>query len=187
MSVRLVELISPSYRDAQVALHADPLGYGTRSGSRGDRWASTVLGVATHYDCWSLLDYGSGHGSLGRALHGTRLAVREFDPAVKGKDSMPSFADLVASIDVLEHIEPERLDAVLAHLRLLARKAVFLVVSTRPSRATLLDGRNAHLIVEPAEWWHSRVEASGFTVQPVPAIPENVKRPGHAWIAVVTP
>lgn len=156
-------------------------------GTSGDRWASTVLGLAEQFDCWSLLDYGAGKGALGQVLHGSRLAVSEYDPAIKGKNNLPSFADLVACIDVLEHVEPERLPAVLAHLRLLARKAVFLVVSTRPSSATLPDGGNAHLIIESDEWWRARVEAAGFTVQPPPFIPADVKRPGKAWIAVVTP
>lgn len=187
MSVRMHDLITPGYRDAQVALHADPQGYGPPSNSRGDRWASTVLGLAEQFDGWSLLDYGCGRGALGRALEGSRLHVREYDPAIDGKDATPSFADLVAVIDVLEHVEPSRLDAVLAHIRLLARKAVFLVVSTRPSSATLPDGRNAHLIVESEAWWQARIERAGFTVQPPPVIPPDVKRPSQAWIAVVTP
>lgn len=181
MSVRAAELISPAYRDVQAELHAGH--YGTR----GDRWSSTLLGIAEECDCWSLLDYGAGKGSLASALQGTRLAVSEYDPAIKGKNNLPSFADLVACIDVLEHVEPDRLSAVLAHLRLLARKAVFLVVSTRPSSAALPDGRNAHLIVESDAWWRARVETAGFTVQPDPVIPADVKRPGEAWIAVVTP
>jgi len=185
--IRAAELISPAYRDAQIALHADPRGYARGGGTRGDRWASTVLGIAEQFDCWSLLDYGAGQGSLGRALNGSRLTVREYDPAIKGKAEMPSFADMAACIDVLEHIEPERLSSVLAHLRQLARKAVFLVVSTRSSETTLPDGRDAHLIIESDDWWRARVEAAGFTVQPPPAIPTDVKRPSQAWIAVVTP
>lgn len=183
MSVKAIELISPAYRQSQVALHARPEGYGTSGG----RWASTILRVAEAYDCWSLLDYGCGQGSLARALSGSRLHVREYDPAVAGKDDLPLFADMVACVDVLGHIEPDCLDAVLCHIRLLARKAVFLVVSTRPSHSTLPDGRNAHVIIESDDWWRARVEAAGFTVQAGPEIPADVKRPAHGWIAVVTP
>lgn len=183
MSIRQVALITPAYQQTQIAMHARPEGYGTRGG----RWASTVLGIAGAYDCWSVLDYGCGQGSLGRALEHTRLSVREYDPAISGKDARPSFADLVACIDVLEHVEPECLDAVLAHLRMLARRALFVVVSTRPARTLLPDGGNAHLIVESPEWWRARVEAAGFTVQPDPFVPDDVKRPAEAWIAVVTP
>lgn len=115
-----------------------------------ESWASFVLMVAEQFDCWS---------------------VRDYNPDANAK---PAFADMVVAIDVLEHVAPDRLDAVLARLRLLARKAVFLTVSE------LSDGRSA-------EWWRARLEAAGFTVQPDPQIPADVKRPAHAWMAVVTP
>jgi 2-polyprenyl-3-methyl-5-hydroxy-6-metoxy-1,4-benzoquinol methylase len=175
-------LISPDYLDTQAALHADPQGYGTK----GSRWAATVLDVALRYDCGSVLDYGCGGGALARVLAGGSISVREYDPAIPGKDGHPSFADLVVCTDVLEHVEPEKLDTVLAHLRKLARKAVFLVVSTRPALRTLPDGRNAHLIVESPAWWAERVQRAGFTVADPPTVwPEKV--PSQAWIAVVTP
>lgn len=174
-------LISPEYRETQIAMHAK--GYGTK----GDRWASTVVGIAQQYQCSSVLDYGCGQGSLAKALQHSGLSVREYDPAITGKNGHPSFADLVVCGDVLEHIEPDKLDQVLRHLKMLARKAVFLVVSTRPARLTLPDGRNAHLIIEDDAWWQARVEGAGFTVHGRPQIPANVKTPSKAWIAVVTP
>ncbi len=90
--------------------------------------------------------------------------MREYDPAIEGKDGRPVFADLVVCTDVLEHIEPDRLDNVLTHLRTLARRAVFVVINTQPSNKTLTDGRNAHLIVEPAVWWYERLQVAAFTV-----------------------
>jgi len=33
----------------------------------------------------------------------------------------------------------------------------FLVIATRPAAKKLADGRNAHLIVEPASWWLPRL------------------------------
>lgn len=179
-------LISQEYREAQMALHAGPKGY-EGYGGKGDRWASTVAGIAEQYDCSSVLDYGCGQGSLAKALNGSGLSVREYDPAIPGKDGHPVFADLVVCTDVLEHIEPDKLDQVLKHLRILARKAVFLVVSTRPALLTLPDGRNAHLTVESSAWWEARVTGAGLTKQAATAIPPNVKLPGKAWIAVVTP
>jgi hypothetical protein len=176
-------LISPAYLETQVALHASPRGYG----GRGDRWATTIVGIAEQYGCGSVLDYGCGQGSLAKALAGSNLVVREYDPAIPGKDGPPAFADLVVCTDVLEHIEPEKLDTVLRHLRVLARKVAFLVIATRPANKTLADGRNAHLIIQGDAWWRAQVDAAGFTVQAGPSIPANVKMPGKAWIAVVTP
>lgn len=182
--IRPSELISPAYRASQVQLHASPLGYG----GKGAKWVDAVLSVATRYDCGgSILDYGCGRGSLGDALARiTGRRCREYDPGVPGKDSLPVFADLVVCTDVLEHVEPGRLDTVLAHLRLLARKAVFVVVCTRPSNKLLPDGGNAHLIIEGDEWWADRMRRAGFRCAAPPDV-LPIKMPGKAWIAVLEP
>lgn len=181
----LVELISPAYLALQRELHSRPDGYG----GKGSKWADGVRGVAAAYEAYSILDYGCGRGSLASALR-TRadiagIRIAEYDPARPGYDRPPAFADLVVCTDVLEHVEPPRLDAVLAHLRTLARKAVFVVIATRTSNKTMSDGRNAHLIVESDEWWRARVTRAGFTVHPGPASP--CTKPSREWVAVLTP
>lgn len=114
-----------------------------------------------------VLDYGCGQGTLRTALKAQGFApdVMEYDPAIKGKDGLPKPAELVACTDVLEHVEPEKLPAVLAHLRRLTLKAAFLLIATRKANKTLPDRRNAHLIVRPADWWTAQVEAAGFRVE----------------------
>jgi hypothetical protein len=67
-------------------------------------------------------------------------------------------ADVVVCNDVLEHVEPEHLDEVLKHMASLAKKAIVLTVATVPAVKTLADGRNAHLIVENARWWYTKLE-----------------------------
>lgn len=181
-------LITPVYKALQVELHGRPNGYG----GKGDKWAQGVLQMASEYGCTSVLDYGCGQGSLARALLARprdvlpALRVSEYDPAVSSKAGPPTFADLVVCTDVLEHVEPDCLEAVLAHLRLLARKAVFVVVATRPSNKTMADGRNAHLILADAAWWAGRLAAAGFTVQPEPPKSPLVKV-SREWVAVLTP
>jgi hypothetical protein len=86
------------------------------------------------------------------------LTVWEFDPAMAGKDVLSSERpDIVAAIDVMEHIEPEFLEGVLQTIHSLQPKAVLLLVSTRAAKKLLADGRNAHLIVQPKEWWVERL------------------------------
>ncbi len=177
------ELISKSYRASQVALHARPGGYG----GKGDKWAQAVADLVRAHDATSVLDYGAGQRSLSRALKALlppSVRVTDYDPAVPAIDGMPSFADLVVCTDVLEHVEPDRLDRVLAHLQMLARKAVFVVIATRASNKTLPDGRNAHLTVESGAWWQARCESAGFHVEPGPASP--LKKPSREWVAVLT-
>ena len=144
-------LISPAYRTLNRQLHEARSDYG----KSGARWAGSIAQIADKIGAASILDYGAGKGTLARALEGR--AIRQYDPAVPGIDAPPEPADLVACTDVLEHIEPECLDSVLDHLRGLTRRVLFAVVATRPAKKTLPDGRNAHLIQEPVEWWLPRL------------------------------
>jgi hypothetical protein len=147
-----VKLISDEYRKLNEQLHKR-----RAYGIGGARWADEVRRLHAEHGCTTVLDYGCGKGALKRALMG-EITVAEFDPAIPEKHALPHVADLVVCTDVLEHIEPDCLDAVLTHLRLLTRKVALLSIATRPSTKTLADGRNAHLIVEDAAWWIVRLD-----------------------------
>jgi 2-polyprenyl-3-methyl-5-hydroxy-6-metoxy-1,4-benzoquinol methylase len=134
-------------------------------GIGGASWARTVEAIATDVGARTVLDYGCGKGRLRKALKAAReagLKVREYDPAIPGKDGPPKRADLVVATDVLEHVEPDRLVAVLEHLASLTVKRLFVVVATRPAHKRLQDGRNAHLTVAPASWWKTRLAETGL-------------------------
>lgn len=103
----------------------------------------------------SILDYGCGKGRLGKVLS----CVQSYDPAVPEFDKLPQPADLVVCTSVLEHVEPDSLDPVLDDLKFLTWKLILLVVATAPSVHVLSDGRNAHLIQEPFEWWLPKLTA----------------------------
>lgn len=137
--------ISEEYAKLNSALHETNPAYGTSSG----KWVAHVRALIQAFGCRSALDYGAGKGLLAREIP----MIRNYDPAVDEWSGEPEPADLVVCTDVLEHVEPEYLDEVLDHLAELAQKIVFLTVATRPAQKVLADGRNAHLIVEPAEWW----------------------------------
>lgn len=147
-------LISEAYRAQQRALHADPRGYG----GKGDRWAALVSTIAARCNAVGILDYGCGQGALGAAL---RLLgwvdVREYDPAVAGKEARPWPADLVACTDVLEHVEPGKVEAVIDHLARLTRKVLFVSIGLRPTSKLLDDGRQAHISLHAPLWWHERL------------------------------
>lgn len=165
-------LISDGYTNEQRLLHQQ-----APYGSRGFNWGYLIAGIAIVEQCNSILDYGCGKGTLVRTLRDeARLDARGYDPAVKGFDAKPASADLVACVDVMEHIEPECLDFVVNHLAGLTRKVLFVAISTRPAKRTLSDGRNTHLIVEDGDWWRPRFEAVGFRVRRVwqTGIPEWV-------------
>lgn len=182
------ELATDAYLAEQDLLHLAPGGYG----SNGGRWAESVIWLCRRFDCWSVLDYGCGEGSLKRRLESVRVkfAVREYDPApVLGKNRPPEFADLVVCTDVLEHVEPHLLVNVLNHIQGLARKAILLCVDLERSNKVLSDGRNAHLILKPSAWWEAKVDEHHMRLVDAPDMPTPRKcQPGEKrWIAVLTP
>ena len=140
-------LISEEYRSLNRELHERRADYGTTA----PKYSGQVAEMASVLGATSILDYGCGKGLLGAAL--SHLLIAEYDPAIPGKDEPPEPADLVVSIDVMEHIEPDHLDDVLDDLQRLAIKGVFVTVATYLAAKTLADGRNAHLIVEGPEFW----------------------------------
>jgi len=140
--------ITESYREQQVELHKNPA-YGVASLA----FAPLVAKVMRENNIKSLSDYGAGKCNLGKTLRSSGLEFEyyPYDPAFPEYGS-PRSADLVACIDVLEHIEPEHLEAVLEELARITRIGFF-SVHTGPAGKTLPDGRNAHLIQNPASWW----------------------------------
>lgn len=102
-----------------------------------------------------MLDYGCGHNlSLRKTLKPQKeFRYQAYDPGVPEYSDPPTPAELVVCIDVLEHIEPDCLDDVLDHLYDLTEHMLFATVHTGPAGKKLPDGRNAHLIQKPAEWW----------------------------------
>lgn len=153
-------LITPPYLLQQAKMHKAPRGYG----GGGYKWAKRVYGLARLHCCTSLLDYGCGQGTLVEHLKGIDDATLikkyyEYDPAIADKAAAPRGKyDLVTCTDVLEHVEPECLNAVLGHLKHLTGKLGFFVIALRPSNKDLPDGRNAHLILEDREWWFGQLK-----------------------------
>lgn len=149
-----MSLISPEYLALNAELHAH-----TKFGSGGHKWAGSITRFMQRAQAVTLIDYGCGKGTLAQALHALapKPFVVNYDPVTF--PTRPSPADFVSCTDVLEHIEPDCLDAVLDDIRALGTKGAFLVISTRLAKKTLADGRNAHLIVEDATFWRAHLEA----------------------------
>lgn len=172
-------LITEEYRELNRTLHIEkPRSYGVS----GKRWANAVQEVVRARECKSVLDYGCGKQTLAREVSlPTDVTWQDYDPCISGLDARPSPADLVVCGDVLEHIEPECIDAVLADIASLAKKAAYLVVAIVPAIKSLPDGRNAHLIVEPLSWWGGKL-GEHFTINP-----KKVRHYGVEFAMIVEP
>ena len=148
-------LITDEYRRMQADLHKDPL-YGVASVDH----APLVAQVIEQTGATELLDYGAGKGRLAEALLGLikrPITIHRYDPAIPKLSTPPQPCGLVVCIDVLEHVEPDRLDSVLDELEYVTHGVGVFTVHTHPANKVLPDGRNAHLILEPPSWWLPRI------------------------------
>lgn len=148
-------LISDEYRRLQTELHQNP-NYGVAS----VQFAPLVGEVIEALRATELLDYGAGKGRLGMALKDIVTpspTVHHYDPAIPEWSGKPKPCHVVACIDVLEHIEPEFLDNVLDDLQRVTLGVGVFTIATGPAAKVLADGRNAHLIQMPHQWWLGKI------------------------------
>lgn len=150
-------LITEEYKAQNKVLHEK----GTY-GISGSKWTQAVLSLVDLADSKDILDYGCGRMTLAKSLP---FNIRNYDPCIAGLDDKPESADIVTCTDVLEHIEPDCLDAVLKDLRRVTKMLGFFVIANRPAKKFLPDGRNAHLIQEGPEWWLPKIMRDFSLVQ----------------------
>lgn len=172
LGVNTPELISSDYAEQNRQLFDANMVYGVGGG----RHAPVVERLVEKLSLTSVLDYGCGRGFLAKEL---KFPIWEYDPCVPGKEAPPRPADLVVCTDVLEHVEPDKLDFVLADLRRCTRRIGYFVISTGPAQKSLPDGRNTHLIQEGREWWVERLRR--FFTLPDNAVTER----GASLVCVV--
>ena len=139
-------LITSEYLTMQKQLHENP-GYGT-SGMK----SAELVKLFNDHD---ILDYGCGKRTLEKALG---FYIFNYDPAIEGLENNNQPHNILYCGDVLEHIEPHLLDDVLQDIRRCMLVRGLLVASTVAAKKTLSDGRNAHLIIENADWWRDKLK-----------------------------
>lgn len=66
--------------------------------------------------------------------------------------------------DVMEHIPPERVDAVINNLMRCTGR-VFFQISTVPDQMGALIGQQLHLTVQPHQWWADKFASLGYAVE----------------------
>ena len=163
MEGQVKEVISEEQRRLNRQLHKTSNNFGNRADGAGlggnlDTALNRMheLGI-----CNSVIDYGTGKGLLVRRLREKlpkSINVEGYDPAVDEWMKRPSKpSDILVCLDVLEHIEMNSIDAVLNDIRNLTTNFCYLVIDLQPAVKKLADGRNAHILLAPPEWWVSRI------------------------------
>ncbi|MCP9817767.1 hypothetical protein KBY76_14010 [Synechococcus sp. GreenBA-s] len=172
-----MDTISESYRQQQQTLHRNP-NYGVAS----LQFAPIVATIMTSCNIETLSDYGAGKQHLLHGLADNAIipeSYTAYDPAFP-EYGQPMAAQLVCCIDVLEHIEPMYLDAVLEELARITVNIGFFTIHRGPAAKTLEDGRNAHLIQAPISWWLARL-VRHFEIEHMES--HNLMGPG-TWMIV---
>jgi hypothetical protein len=180
---RRLALISESYRQQNETLHSTGA-FGTVASA----YAPLVAAVINKLEVTHVLDYGCGSNlSLAKALVGKvehKFKYQAYDPCVPQYATSPVPAELVACIDVLEHIEENSIDDVLDHLQTLTEAVGFFSIDTGPAKKSLPDGRNAHVLQRPPEWWLPRIMCR-FELQTFQVTWKSAENPDHWKFYVV--
>ena len=144
-----MSLISDEYRALNAQLHHERPEWGRQS----MKYWETVKELADHMGTKTMLDYGCGKQMLKAALEPFGYKVHGYDPAFPDLSAAPEPANLVICTDVLEHVEPECLEAVLEDLHRVTDGVALLVIATRDSSRKMPDGTSPHRIVKDQSWW----------------------------------
>lgn len=108
-----------------------------------------------------ILDHGCGQGGLLAALKLEKLKgeVHGYDPAIEQFQCIQRDSyDLVTSIDVLEHVGREHITNVLEEIKKLTKGFFFFCIDLMPANKQLPDGRNAHVLLAPPDWWTQQIK-----------------------------
>lgn len=145
-------LISDDYRALNAQMHRDKPKWGAvgEANAHMVRHLCKISGGLKKF-----LDYGAGREKLRKLMEPEGFEVTSYDPCVPGIDTPPKPHDLVVCFDVLEHVEPECVDDVIADLARVTRKMGLYSISTGPAKRLLPDGSNPHRTQQPMSWWLS--------------------------------
>lgn len=154
------DLCSPEYAAVLKATHAEYLAKDNPWGRSTWRFFTEIKAFYDELGANTLLDYGCGQNTLRKwaAKQDPPFRVMSYDPGLEGMAVMPKPVDMVVCTEVLEHVEPGKLTAVLSHINALALKGAYLTIACSEAGETLSDGRNAHLIIESPAWWLEKMK-----------------------------
>lgn len=158
-------LISDEYRELNAEMHRI-----REWGGGGYKHADMVRRLLKKYEATTVLDYGAGRATLSAVLQDVH--VTNYDPCIPVFAADPAPADLLVCTDVLEHIEPECLVAVLQHMRDRCKIIAYMTIALRKGNKILPDGSLAHRIIEDGAWWFD-------TLRPFWSMTSMVHTPGR--------
>lgn len=144
-------------------------------GSPGAASAEDFVRLVRPKQADTVLDIGCGPGMGGKAvkmLTGCQVsyvdiasncgAPEPFFERDIGRDPLPK-ADYGYCCDVMEHIPPEEVDAVISNIMGAVSKAFFRISLLDDIKGALI-GHKLHLSVHPSEWWRNKLSSFGNVI-----------------------
>lgn len=126
----------------------------------------------------NILDFGAGSShfkiGLNELYPNNSLNIIEFEPGREELFVEPPICDLTVCVDVLEHIEYEKIDNVINFISSKTNNALYFRICKVPAKSNFPNGQNLHLIVEDDEYWKSKLEPY-FTLY------DTKSSLGHFW------
>lgn len=149
-----MKVISDEYQNLLMQEHKEA---NEQWGTTAQRMIPRIMSFVKRTPHKTILDYGAAHGGFRKNLRDSEYTVIDYEPGRKDACAPPEPCEFVICVDVLEHVEPDCIDAVLDDLQRVVLDKAYFQVATRPAIKILKDGRNAHLIIEPYDWWHPKI------------------------------
>jgi len=139
-----------------------------------DNWIGEALAEYKHQifnlikenNIKTILDYGCGKAKFHSILFNNRkvpgspmnISITSYDPAVAQFSNKPTGQyDLVLCIDVMEHVQEDKVDEVLKDIFTYSNK-VFLTITCYAAKQILTNGKNAHYTVKDPDWWKEKLK-----------------------------
>ena len=160
-----------------------------RAMSPGEINAQTFLAHMAVDGVGPVIDFGcgTGRGALALAAAGLEVVLVDFVSFCRDQEAVhlpflewdltvpcPLRAPYGYCCDVMEHIPPEHVDAVISNI-MASTETVFFQIATVPDAFGKMIGQTLHLTVEPAEWWADTFERLGYRVQRLADNASNVQ------------
>lgn len=172
--------------DQYRAIHADPDRY---RGKLQQYFVDEIADLVKRHKARTLLDYGCGKGHQ-YTFHKQHKAWGNIMPHLYDPGYLPHASrphgnfDGVICTDVMEHVPHIHVPWVMRDALCYVAKFAFFCIFTEPSKATLPDGRNAHLTVKPVGYWMDRVEEAMIDLYPDPELkPVRSEKNHHSVVS----
>ncbi|MAL11588.1 MAG: hypothetical protein CMF74_18240 [Maricaulis sp.] len=125
-----------------------------------------VFGIIKERNIKSILDYGCGKAKFHNILFNNSkvpgsptVSIVGYDPAFAQYSQKPTGDfDLILCVDVMEHVQEDKVDEVLSDIFNSYSGHVFMTITCYEATQVLLNGKNAHYTVKEPDWWKSKLQ-----------------------------